>query len=70
MVQPIRQPLGGVSSRTIQSTTKATSLPGAPAGDYEVIQFLTNFANKPGAVETVALSHEESGWRVSGYFIR
>lgn len=70
MVQPIRQPLGAVSSRTVQSTTKATSLPGAPAGDYEIIQFLTNFANKPAAVETVALTHEGATWKVSGYFIR
>ncbi len=70
MVQPIRQPLGAVSSRTIQSTTRASSLPGAPAGDYEVLQFLTNFAKKPGSVETVALSHEGSGWKVTGYYIR
>ncbi len=70
MVQAVRQPLGAVSSRTIKSMTKATSLPGAPTGDYEVIQFQTNFANKPGAVETIALSHQGTSWKVSGYFIR
>ena len=34
-VQSARQPLGPVSSRALQNVTKATSLPGAPDGQYE-----------------------------------
>ena len=70
MVQPTRQPLGAVSSRTLLNATRAASLPGAPAGDYEVVQFRTDFAGKPDAVETVALAREGVSWKVAGYFIR
>jgi len=69
-IQPIRQPLGQISSRSVQSTTKASSLPGAPPGDYEIVAFNTNFAQKRNAVETVVMAREGSGWKVNGYFIR
>jgi len=49
----------------------ATSLPGAPDGDYVVIQFQTSFANKASAVETITPMRDRDGaYRVSGYFIR
>ncbi|WP_076071132.1 helix-turn-helix domain-containing protein [Sphingomonas montana] len=69
-IQSVRAPLGPVSSRTFQTVTKAGTLPGAPAGDYEVLQFRTDFASKPGAVETVTLARDRSAWKVVGYFIR
>lgn len=69
-IQPVREPLGALSSRSLKSITKADALPGAPDGEYEVVQFQTSFANKGAAIETVVLSHEASGWKVDGYFIR
>lgn len=69
-IQSVRQPLGRASSRTLQSAVQTKTLPGAPAGDYQVLQFQTRFAGKPNAVETVVLSREQGGWHVSGYFIR
>ena len=69
-IQPVRDSLGAVSSRSLKGITKAPSLPGAPDGEYEVMQFQTNFANKAAATETVVLSYEASGWKVVGYFIR
>ncbi|HEV2595216.1 MAG TPA: DUF4019 domain-containing protein [Sphingomicrobium sp.] len=69
-IEPVRQPLGAVSSRNVKSVTRSKSLPGAPDGDYEVVQFQTQFANKADATETVVLSREASGWKVDGYFIR
>jgi DNA-binding CsgD family transcriptional regulator len=69
-IQTVRGPLGAASSRVIQSLNKATSLPGAPDGEYEIVQFQTNFAHKQHAIETVVLAHELSGWKVDGYFIR
>ena len=69
-IQPVRDPLGTVSSRSVKSVTKTKSLPGVPDGEYEVVQFQTNFSNKAAATETVVLSHEGSGWKVDGYFIR
>jgi hypothetical protein len=65
-----RGPLGAVSSRTFQIENRTRTLPGVPDGDYEVVQFQTNFAKKSGATETVFLAREGTGWKVNGYFIR
>jgi hypothetical protein len=69
-IAPVREPLGAVSSRALKGVTKAGTLPGAPDGEYEIVQFETNFANKAAATETIVLSREASGWRVDGYFIK
>ena len=69
-IQSVRQPLGPASSRTLQGAVRTTTLPGAAAGDYQVLQFQTRFANKPDAIETVVLSREQQSWYVDGYFIR
>ena len=66
----IRQPLAGVVTRELKSETHVTELPGAPDGDYVVIQFNTTFENKRVAVETVTPMLEDDGnWLVAGYFI-
>jgi hypothetical protein len=53
------------------STTYATELPGAPDGEYVVIQFAASFKAKKSAVETVTPMKDEDGsWRVSGYYIK
>jgi len=70
-LQAVRKPLGKVNSRTVKSTTYKTSLPGAPDGEYVVIQFTTTFENKKSALETVTPMKDKDGkWRVSGYFIK
>ena len=69
-IQPLRRQLGSVSSRSLKSVSSASSLPGVPDGEYKIVQFATVFANKPDAVETVVLTHENSAWKVNGYFIR
>ena len=66
-----RAPLGALISRTLLSKQYATSLPGAPDGDYVVIQYQTTFRNKQSAVETITPKREDDGqWRVAGYYIR
>jgi hypothetical protein len=66
-----RNPLGELKSRKLKSAEYATSLPGAPDGEYVVIQFDTSFTNKKAAVETVTPMKDDDGvWRVSGYFIK
>lgn len=70
VVQPVRQPLGRLLSRKFLSATRATTLPGAPVGDYVVVQFKTAFASKNSAVETITLAREGTQWRVAGYFVR
>ena len=71
MVRSVRNPLGYVVQREVKKAAYHTSLPGAPDGEYLVIQFRTEFANKGGAIETVTPMLDSDGnWRVSGYYIR
>lgn len=71
MVSTVRDPLGAVKSRDLLGAQYATTLPGAPDGEYVVIQFKTNFANKPDSVETITpMKDDKDVWRVSGYFIK
>lgn len=69
-VEVVLKPLGSVTSRKFQKVTQTTSLPGAPVGQYEIIEFATNFEGKPGSVETVVMAREQTGWKVVGYFVR
>lgn len=70
-IQDLRGPLGVVKSRKIKFSHFSTSLPGAPEGEYVVIQYETQFSNKENAIETVTpLKDKDGTWRVSGYFIK
>lgn len=69
-VQAAREPLGAVTSRRLLRATATDTLPGAPAGEYQVVEFRTDFANRTGAVETVILMKEGGTWGVAGYFIK
>jgi len=66
-----RVPLGALISREVKSATYMTSVPGAPDGEYVVVQFESSFENKARAIETVTPMLDKDGtWRVSGYFIK
>lgn len=66
-----RKPLGSLFSRKLASSRSATSLPGAPDGNYVVMQFDTAFSNKKAAVETVTFMQEKDGkWKAAGYYIK
>ena len=70
-LQTVRTPLGAVKSRKLKSAQVTASAPGAPAGEYVVVQFDTAFENKAAAVETVTpMKGKDGTWRVSGYFIK
>jgi hypothetical protein len=70
-LEAVRKPLGSLVSRKLKSATYSKSLPGAPDGEYVVLQFDTSFENKKTAVETVTPMLEKDGtWKVSGYFIK
>jgi hypothetical protein len=71
MVGAIRGTMGRNVSREVESARFASSMPGAPDGEYVVIRFRSSFERKKTAVETVTPMKETNGqWRVSGYFIR
>jgi hypothetical protein len=66
-----RSSLGAVKARKVKLATFTRTLPGAPDGEYVVIQFESQFENKAAAIETVTPMHDKDGvWRVSGYFIK
>ncbi len=66
-----RKPLGRLITRALKSKTYATSLTGAPDGEYVVIQYATVFENKKSAIETITPMLDGDGnWRVSGYYIK
>lgn len=67
----VRASLGAMKDRKVRSATFTRTLPGAPDGEYVVIQFESQFENKAAAIETVTPLHDKDGaWRVSGYFIK
>lgn len=70
-LRAVRAPLGALRSRRVESATFTRRIPGAPEGEYVVIVYATQFANKPDSTETVTPMHDKDGaWRVSGYYIK
>lgn len=70
-METVRKPLGDLGSRQLKSANATAGLPGAPAGQYVVMQFETSFANKKSAIETVTFLLEKDGrWKSAGYFIK
>ncbi len=67
----VRKPLGKLVSRKVKSKNYTTQVPGAPDGEYVIMEFDTSFENKKAAVETVVMTLDtNSQWRMSGYYIR
>ena len=65
-----RSPFGALKSRALRSATLKSTLPGAPDGQYVVIQYASSFEHKASAIETVTPMLDTDGkWRVSGYYI-
>jgi len=70
-LESVRSPLGKVLSRNLKSKQYTKTLPGAPDGEYVVIQYETSFKNKQHAIETITPMLDKDGkWRVSGYYIK
>ena len=70
-IKALLEPMGKAKSRTRQDADYRTVLPGSPKGEYVIFVFETNYADKPGAIETVTPMKDKDGkWRVSGYYIK
>lgn len=71
MLHASRAPLGKLVSRKLKNANYTKTLPGAPDGEYVVIQYDSSFEHKQSAVETITPMLDKDGkWRVSGYFIK
>ena len=66
----VRKPFGDLRQRRMTDATFHSSLPGAPDGEYFILQFETAFAKKASALETVFMVKENDAWKTAGYFIR
>ena len=67
----VRAVFGRTLRRDQSDARFTTSVPGAPDGEYVVMEYAAELERKKEAVETVVAMRDEDGaWRVSGYFIR
>src|SRR5690606_7330702 len=65
MVPGVRRPFGAPEGRELDSAKYTGTVPGAPDGEYVIVQFKTKFANKAAAVETAVMMKDTDGqWRV------
>ncbi|NYF90580.1 DUF4019 domain-containing protein [Tunturiibacter empetritectus] len=70
-MKTVREPMGKLESRKLQSASYTTLLPGVPPGEYVVILYETSFEHKPTAQETMIMTREKDKiWRVAGYYIK
>ena len=69
-IEKTRAGVGALQSRELIDAGYATSVPGAPEGQYVVLHYHSSFANRPDAVETLTLAFAKGYWRVSGYYIK
>jgi hypothetical protein len=69
-LEKARAGVGALLSRELVNASYATNLPGAPEGQYVVLNYNASFANRQQALETVTLAFAKGYWRVSGYYIK
>jgi len=70
VAQKVRKSFGAVQSRSVQSATVTTDVPGAPDGNYVILVFHAMVTHKQKAVETVTAIEEMGAWHVVGHFVR
>ena len=65
----VREPLGKLKDRKLYNVSYTTSLPNLSSGEYFVIQYQAEYAQK-STIETITMSLGEDGiWRCIGYHI-
>jgi hypothetical protein len=70
-VSEIRKPLGDLTARKLKSAEYSKELPGAPEGEYVVLQYDSTFAHRSTAIEKVTLIlGQDLNWRVSSYAVK
>jgi len=70
-ISALRPAFGKITNRLILDARHMTQLPGAPDGEYVVIQYESSFENKLQATETITPMLDNDGkWKVSGYYIQ
>jgi len=62
-----QQQLGKAANRKMTGREARENIPGAPAGQYILVGYATDFEKKPGLLETVTFIGEDGTWKVVGY---
>lgn len=62
-----RSRYGKLESRIFQNTDYATTLKGAPAGQYVILDYLCTFTSHQTSPETIVMAKTADGWRVAGF---
>jgi uncharacterized protein DUF4019 len=71
LAKATREHTGALISRKFKLAAYATSLPGAPTGEYVVIEYDASYANIKSVIDKVTPMLDADGqWRVSGYWIQ
>jgi hypothetical protein len=71
MAEQVGGQVGKVSKRTFKSADYTTKLPGAPEGEYVVVQYDSTFSTAGAVTEIITPTKDKDGkWRVSGYFLK
>ena len=65
-----RSPFEPFGERTLTSSQQLTDPPGAPAGDYVLLQYSTEVSGDRTVTETVVPMKEGDAWKVSGYNVQ
>jgi Protein of unknown function (DUF4019) len=69
-LEKARAGVGALLSRELINASYTPTVPGAPEGQYVVLNYGASFANRQEAEETVILAFAKGYWRVSGYHIK
>jgi hypothetical protein len=69
-IQKARAGAGTLQARELIDAAYNTSVEGAPQGQYVILHYHSNFANRQDTVETITLALAKGYWRVDGYYIK
>jgi hypothetical protein len=69
-IQNARAGTGALQARELIDASYSTSVEGAPEGQYVILHYHSNFANRQDTVETITLDLAKGYWRVDGYYIK
>jgi hypothetical protein len=69
-IQKARAGTGALQARELIDAAYNTSVEGAPEGQYVILHYHSNFANRQDTVETITLALAKGYWRVDGYYLK
>jgi hypothetical protein len=70
-MRELRKPLGKLAARTPVRFARSHEMPGAPAGDYAIVEYEAKFARGKKLSEILVWALEDGDiWRVAGYEYR